>query len=84
MKNILIIITISTLGYSNSGGFSGTVFSESSEPLPGANVYIKNTNKSHDAQRIKIENLNNIPNYLQKAAQHSFEKNEKFRIQKNS
>ena len=44
MKNILIIITISTLGYSNSGGFSGTVFSESSEPLPGANVYIKNTN----------------------------------------
>ena len=44
MKYILIIITISTLGYSNTGGFSGTVFSESSEPLPGANVYIKNTN----------------------------------------
>ncbi|MAJ45387.1 MAG: hypothetical protein CMF96_11685, partial [Candidatus Marinimicrobia bacterium] len=30
--------------FSADGGFSGTVYNESSEPLPGANVYLKDTN----------------------------------------
>jgi len=43
-KATLLFLLFNHFIFSADGGFSGIVYNESSEPLPGANVYLKDTN----------------------------------------